>query len=139
MAYASLADATDLYGQDYVLTSVDRDADGNADAAATTAALSQASSLIDSYLAAKYTVPISPVPDLLVKYTVDIAIYECCPASTRTDEKRQRYEDALAWLKDVAKGIAVVAPPDAGDEAIHLPSAVSQPRLFTRPKMQGLM
>ena len=141
MSYATLQDAIDLYGETYVLTSVDRDEDGASDTTAITDALTQASSFIDSYLGARYDVPIpAPVPALLVKYEVDIAIYQLsADAGTGTDEKRRRYEDAEKWLINVAKGVASLGLDDPTDEQEHLPqTSYPNARLFTRSKM-GLL
>ena len=141
MPYATVQDAEDLYGADYVGSSFDRDRDGSVDPLAATSAFSKASSEIDSYLATRFDVPVSPAPDVVKERCIDIAIYRVCPDSALTDEKRRRYEDAIAWLKDVAKGLATL---DLGDD---VPATATQDvpetsypnaRLFTRRRMAGL-
>lgn len=141
MPYADLDDATDLYGEDYVLSSVDRDDDGNPDVEALRAALGQASSEMDSYLGVRFTVPIAPVPQLLVRYCVDIAIYQLAPdAGSYTDEKRRRYEDAIRWLQAVAAGKAALpVTPPTEDTQQPVPEMVSSTRLFTRTKLGGVL
>jgi len=143
MSYATVDDAISLYGEDYVLVSVDRDKDGEADPSAIEDALGQASSEIDSYIAFKYDVPISPSPKILVKYCVDIAIYQSSPGTlARTKEKRQRYEDAIAWLKAVSKGMAAIVidgPTDPEPDQSNEPVLSAGTREMTRSKMSGLL
>lgn len=141
MAYAALQDAKDRYGEDFILTAVTR-AD-TPDLDSFDKALDSASSEIDSYLASQYTVPVDPVPALIVRYCVDIAIYTASgDAGTGTDEKRLRYEDALKWLSKVAKG-EVVLDIDGDGEADNageggVPAYSTSARIFTRTTMGDL-
>lgn len=144
MPYATLQNAIDLYGEREVLTAVDRDEDGVADPTAITNALAQASTFMDSYIGAVYDVPIDSPPDHMVKYAIDIAIYNCSnDFGTLTKEKRQRYEDAVAWLKDISTGKAVlgVATEDApAVETMSMELDSSNPeRRFTRSTMRKLL
>lgn len=138
--YATLTNATDLYGDAYVETSVSRD-EGTSDL--TTAfekGIAAATSEMDSYLATRYTVPLEePVPQIVNRFCVDIAIYICsADAGVLTDEKTKRYERAIAWLKDVAKAVANLPIEPPSTDAEHLPQFATQTRLFTRTKMAGL-
>jgi len=66
-------------------------------------ALSDADAVIDGYAAGRYAVPLSPAPDNLVRVACQLARYGLLGIAV--DERaRQDYEDALAWLKDVAAG-----------------------------------
>lgn len=138
MAYADYEDAIDLYGNDYVSASITHD-DG-ANTAALTRALERASSEMDSYLGAVYAVPVSPVPEIVEQYCIDIAIYRAsADAGAVTDEKRKRYEDAIAWCKSVAAGKAVlIGVEEPASEDQHLPTYVTSTRIFSRTKMGGL-
>lgn len=139
MSYAVFQDALDLYGRDYVLTSIDRDDDGTPDLTSLTAALDQAASEIDSYLRSRYPVPLSPVPSLVKRYAIDIALYLCSPdAASATDEKRRRYEDAIRWLEKVAEGkLSLGAEEPTVDSST--PQLSYSPRLFSRSSMRGLL
>ena len=122
MAYTSKAQITTRWGATEVTLSADRDPqDGVADDAAIAAACADASSLIDSYLVrAGYTVPLDPVDDIIVGKASDIAVYMLSqqPGGAYTTEKRQRYEDALAWLDLVAdKTVELPGSPDANKVA----------------------
>ncbi|WP_096959107.1 gp436 family protein, partial [Escherichia coli] len=66
-------------------------------------ALTDASALIDSYLSARYTLPLAVVPAVLVQHCCAIAFYYLCDQRA-SDQARDRYREALAWLKDVMNG-----------------------------------
>jgi phage gp36-like protein len=147
MAYAVYQDAVDQYGEAYVLSSVtalDPD-DGTPVPEATAAfnkAAAKASSEMDSYLGVVYSTPVTPVADILVRFCVDISLYlASIDAGSGTDEKRRRYEDALAWLKRIADGKAVLVTDGEEAEAPvneHLPVLSAPARLFSRSTMGGL-
>lgn len=119
MAYTSKALMITRWGSDEVLRSADRDPqDGTADDATITAHCSDASSLVDSYLArAGYTTPVDPVPAVLVLKTTDIAVYTLSfdIGGAATTEKRKRYDDAIAWLEKIANGELKLPGADGGD------------------------
>lgn len=76
-------------------------------------ALADASAEIDSHLAARFAVPLAPVPAVLIRITCDIAIYRLFETARDDDVKdtRKRYEDAVKWLVGVAAGdISLDAP-----------------------------
>lgn len=72
------------------------------------AALTGASELIDGYAAAKYRTPLTPTPDPVRVWCQDIAIYRLYSAiGLVPPDIRTAFEDALAGLKDMAKGLIV--------------------------------
>lgn len=83
-------------------------------------ALTAASQEADSYLATRYAVPIAanPLPEHLVEVVCDIARYRLY-AGAADEEVQTRYTQAIAWLKDVSAGRALLpgVPLDAGDGA----------------------
>lgn len=120
MAYTSKAEVITRWGTDETVLSADRDPqDGIADDAAIAAACQDASSLIDSYLArGGYAVPVDPVPPVLTLRASDIAIYLLSQGvGELTTEKRQRYDDALKWLEEIAAGNGKVELPGAPDDS----------------------
>ncbi len=140
MPYATLQDAITLYGETYVFTSVDRDDDGAADEAITPA-LAQASSEMDSYIQARYTLPLPSTPDVLVRFCVDIAIYQVSEnAGSLTEEKRKRYEDAIKWLTNLAKNVVQLPiPPPAVDTSVNEAQITTQPRVMTRDSLRRII
>lgn len=118
MAYTSKAEIENRWGKPATLLSADRDPqDGVTDDAAISAACSAASSLIDSYLAkGGYATPVDPAPGVLTMHATNVAVYQLSAeiGSSYTDEKRKRYEDALAWCEAIASGKVKLPNPDDG-------------------------
>lgn len=103
-------------------------------------ALDDASALIDTYLAKRWEVPLAAPPRPLVSLCVDLACYLLARSDGEVSEDiRKRYEDALAMLKDVARGALDLPGLDgtpSGDGASG-PGAVvlaGAERLFGRDK-----
>ncbi|MCJ8161870.1 gp436 family protein [Acinetobacter zhairhuonensis] len=71
-------------------------------------AIQDASEEIDSYLAAKYTLPLPSTPNNLKRLACDIARYRLY-FQQPTEEVRKRYEDAKEFLKGVRDGKNVLA------------------------------
>ncbi len=68
-------------------------------------ALADATNLIDTYLCKRYELPFAEVPSILKKLCVDLASYMFATADELvTEDIRQRYEDAINTLKDIARG-----------------------------------
>jgi phage gp36-like protein len=143
-AYATQADIATLYGAN-ALVVADHNRDGIVDSAAVTRALTSASDEIDTYLAARYTLPLTEVPGFLKTLAVDIALYRLAlSADVLSDEHRKRYEDALGHLKRIAKGEAALvftATPATGDIDVSgaQPIVSGGPaKLFTRDLTRDL-
>lgn len=71
----------------------------------------EAASIVDGYLAARYTLPLVNVPDLVRGLTADIARYRLWDEKA-PEEVFKRYEAALRQLRDLSKG-DMMLPPDA--------------------------
>jgi phage gp36-like protein len=143
-AYATQADIATLYGAN-ALVVADHNRDGIVDSAAVTRSLTSASDEIDTYLAARYTLPLTEVPGFLKTLAVDIALYRLAlSADVLSDEHRKRYEDALGHLKRIAKGEAALvftATPATGDIDVSgaQPIVSGGPaKLFTRDLTRDL-
>lgn len=126
MGYATLEDIEELYGFDLLVRVADPNKTGAPDPELVAKGLQGADDIINAYLSAQYTVPVSPVPGMIRSAAVDIAVYRLAlKRSIRTDEMRQRYEDALAILDKISKGqIGLgLAPSDTnGDGTIENPN-----------------
>ena len=144
-AYATQADIATLYGAN-ALVVADHNRDGIVDSAAVTRALTSASDEIDTYLAARYTLPLTEVPGFLKTLAVDIALYRLAlSADVLSEEHRKRYEDALGHLKRIAEGKAALVftpvPPVEGqpDVSAAQPIVSGGPaKLFTRDLTRDL-
>lgn len=107
MAYATLAAMVARFGEDELIA-LTAPLDATApDAAMAGQALADASAVIDGYLASRYALPLETVPALLEPLCCDIARYRLAAGGSvhlPTDIQRQRYDDALIWLAQVAAG-----------------------------------
>lgn len=144
MTYATQADMDRYFGAAQVLIAADRDGDDSSDASVIREALDHASEEIDSYVGVKYNLPLtaSPPPRVLKRVCADIAMFRMSSnSSSMTEAKRERYEDAVKWLKQVAAGKATLGIAEteetADDETVK--SNDSETRQFTRTKMRNIL
>ncbi len=98
-------------------------------------AIARADAEIDAACGLRYTVPFAPVPERVKTLSADLAIYHLYSRRSIAPEVwRQKYQDALAFLKQVAAGQATLAgsggePPAAAREAAEMDSTQ---RIFSR-------
>jgi phage gp36-like protein len=98
-------------------------------------AIARADAEIDAACGLRYTVPFSPAPELVKSLAADLAVYHLYSRRGVAPEVwRQKYQDALAFLKQVAAGQATLAgsggePPPAERQS---PDFLSADRLFSR-------
>ena len=88
------------------------------DPAVSEKAIRDATELADSYIASRYSLPLSGIPESLKKYVLDIARYNLY-VQKPTEEVTKRYEEALTWLNRIASGRVILqlpANPDTGTE-----------------------
>ncbi len=139
MIYASVDDIDKRYGEDFLYTIADRNQDDTLDTAAIERSLSDASDLMNSYLATRYTLPIMETLPILSRACVDIAVYWLSEdAGVATEERRTRYDDAISWLERVTAGKTDL-PIQQPDEPTKTPGGLVSysPRLFTRQNLRG--
>lgn len=117
MAYCSKADLIERYGARELAQITDETAGHTPADAEITAACDEASSLIDSYVAARYAVPLSPVPAVVRSWACAIArrlLWK--DRATPEGSIVSAYDQALAQARDVARGVSRL-PDAAGVEA----------------------
>lgn len=140
MPYASLEDLIERAGEDEILQVADRDEDGTPDPDVVEAALVHADNIANGYVAVRYALPLTAVPDLLRTWCVSIARYHL-HRDGAPDYVVRDYKDALASLKDLARGVLDLpigaddpqpAPSDSGRVSIVGPEPV-----FTADKLKG--
>ena len=140
--YATQSDLEATWGLNEVQISSDWDGTGSVNSANVTSALTAASDEMDRYIAVRYAVPLTVVPDDLVRVCCDIAMYRLCPfAGTLTDQKAQRYKEALGFLKDLAAGKATLGA-QQDEEIAAVPAQAESygpPRALTRESMRRLL
>jgi phage gp36-like protein len=146
MPYATEQDIADSYGSARLDMLADIGA-GTRDDAKIARALDGASATIDGYISQRYALPLPSTPAVLRQACIDIAVYRLASDATLlTDDIRQRYEDAIAFLKDVAKAVAALGLPTRADQASGATDAASpqtvlvdaDPRVFSRQSLRRM-
>lgn len=87
-----------------------RGEDGEIDAAVVTKAIVDATSTVDSYIGARYALPLATVPDQIKSAAEDLARYQLYTVECPTLVKERR-DQAIAWLKDISAGKATLGVP----------------------------
>ena len=113
MAYATPAELVERFTLGEVKRLAPAAGDPGYDEARVIQVLDDASAELDSYLAVKFEVPIAPVPELLKKFTCDLA-REALDGTGRTNviEAGKR---ARAWARSVAAGTASLGAQPEGE------------------------
>ena len=107
MIYATRSDIETIYGARHLATLVPVDVDMDI---AVARAIDSAQAMIDPYLRKRYAVPLPLVPAIVRQCAIDIACWQLAPAADRMSEEiEKRAKMRLAFLKDVAAGIADIA------------------------------
>ena len=107
MTYATLDDLINRAGLVEIRQVADRNGDGDPDSVVVAAALTTADRLIDGYVGTRYSLPMAEVPSLVNTWAVSIARYHLHAAGA-PDYVAQDFKDAVAALKDVARGLIVL-------------------------------
>lgn len=103
MAYAALADLVARFTETEIGQVADTDGSGEIDAALVDRALGDAGAEIDAALVGRYTLPMVPVPDLLVRVACDLA-RESLYADRPTEAVSNRAKQSRDLLAAIAAG-----------------------------------
>lgn len=140
MAYCSQDDILEQMDEDILIQLTD-DADaGSVDDDKVTRAIADADADIDSYVGVRKDVPLDPVPTVIRKRSVDMAIYNLyARRQGAPDDRKERYDAAVRWLALVAKGEVSLGEddPDAPPADRHAPDIDHNDVIFSRDKMTG--
>lgn len=140
MAYATQQNMIDRYGSKEMIRLTDRASPpaGAIDAAVMSQALASADALANSYIAARVTTPLDPVPLALTDAVCAIARYKLF-TGVRSQDVTDDFNGAVKWLAAVGAGAAQI-----GDEGAPPPEAtsgspqISAPdRVFSRDTLKG--
>jgi len=141
--YITRTDLEQRFGIDEIAELLDDDHDDDEsgdESDSLTAAIADASNIIDGYLASQYTLPLSSVPDLVKAWASDIARFKLWDEKA-PEEVRARYDDVLAQLKDLARGLISLPPGSDGEKPTASGAAnitgFSNTRLFTEDTLAG--
>lgn len=118
--YATKQDIIELHGAEFLFLIARRgddetDLSGPLTNQAIADALSHASSEADAFIAVRYPTPVPSVPPIVRSHVINIACHQLASTHDRmTEIIRQRYEDALRWLRDLSSGRANLPGGDDG-------------------------
>lgn len=138
MTYATQADMEDAFGATEILQIADRDGDSLPDAGFLDAVLERADSCIDGYLSGRYALPLAtPYPPVIVATACDLARYWLYD-NEATERVREGFEDAMAWLKDVAASkVLLQLPAASANVAVGSPDGSAPDRVFSADTLAG--
>jgi len=107
MAYCTVADIEKMIPAEAIIQLTDDEGANSVNTGRVNEAITQSDAEIDSYCATRgYVVPFSPIPDIVKKMSVDIAIYNLY--SRRVEQipetRAERYKNAMRQLEGIAKG-----------------------------------
>lgn len=135
MGYATKQNLIDRFGAEELIQLTDRATPpaGVINDTVLNQALADADAEADGYLGARYTLPLASVPLALKRIAADIARYRLYD-NRATDEVRQRYEDAVKFLRDVSRKEATLGidPP----RIENAPQSSAAARLFTHDTLK---
>jgi len=115
MSYCTLQDLRDRYGDDELIQLTDRANIGTINESVINRAIADADGEIDGYLGGRFNVPADPITKSLVRVACDISRYYLYDDAA-TDTVKDRYKNAIAFVKAIGKGdisIGVNADGDA--------------------------
>lgn len=144
MAYAAQSDLVPLrMTQNDLIQLTDDGNTGTVAAAVVTAALEEASGKVDSYCRGRYATPLQQSDDVK-GLTLDIATYLLFSRRremTVGETVRQRYEDAISFLKDISTNKAQLDQPSGATPQTSLqgPTIGDRPHVFSRHKTEGFI
>ncbi len=128
MSYATRSELEDRYGADEI-----QQRESMLPVGAVDRALADADAEVDSYLTGRYSLPLSPVPGNIARLAAAIARYRLLGDAV-TEIARKDYEDARAWLREVAAGrvqIDGVTPVAAASPAGTVDYVIGRDKAFT--------
>lgn len=127
MAYSTQDDVQRAAGGEKILVQLsDLEDTGAVDTATVAAAIAKADAWIDSYVAKKRAVPLSPVPTMVNTISAEEAVYRLRSQRQFMTERDQRAHDQNEkWLDGVARGLVTLGvDPQPAESALNDPDVV---------------
>jgi len=140
MAYCTETDIKRQIDWDTLVQLTDDTDSGLIDSDILDRAIADADAEIDAYCGSRYSVPFTTVPDVIRKRSVDITIYNLYARRRGApDDRKERYTNAMQFLKDVARNIVSLGEddPDGVPSGANAPEISSSDRIFSREKLKG--
>lgn len=141
MPYITQQHIIDSIGESDFVMLADPNCTGAADEDVVARAIAAAESEVSSYVGQRYALPLAETPPILLQVTADVAAYRLARTpDLMTEDRRQRYKDAIAWLAKLAQGtvrldVALTATPDTVHGGVFQRGPERQ---MTRCKLTGI-
>jgi phage gp36-like protein len=126
MAYCTQADLVSRFGENELIGFTDMAGLGVIDTTVLNPVIDDATARIDSYLRSKYSLPLLTVPAELITAACDIVRY-LLHRDLVTDIAKDRYNQAISFLKDLSRGRAVLDV--SVNDAIAVTARLSVPKI----------
>lgn len=132
MSYITTNDMIAAFGSEEIVavTNLDDPSRVEINEAILERAIADAQSQVDAYLRSRYVTPIDPTPDVLKRITCDLT-RGILDQNNPREEVVRRWEAAIAFLKDVARGLANLPGEGAAKADVGEPEMVSARATFT--------
>lgn len=141
MAYSTIDDIRKLLPEQELIALTDDEALGVVNQGRVDEAIAQADAEVDSYCAVRYSVPVAPVPALLRKFSVDIALYSLYSRAVQSapEVRAERYRATVRQLEGISKGTLTlgVEEAEAADSSGAETNKTEDTSVFTRKGMEG--
>jgi len=142
MSYSVQDDILEQISEAELIDLTDDEGAGSVDTSAVARAIADADAEIDGYCATRYTVPFLPVPVMIRKLSVDIAIYNLYSRRGKgmgdivPEDREKRYNNAIRFLRDVSKGLISLGADAPAQDSGGGPEATTDKsdRVFTMGK-----
>ena len=138
--YCSLDDFIKRFDLDELIQLTTASGSGAIDRQVISAAIEDASSLIDGYVGGRYTLPLSTVPKVLIRICADIARYNLYDnAVTEVVEKNHKH--AVDFLMNISTGKVRLglSNTDEKAESDAIISIESDDKVFDRNRSKGFI
>ena len=140
MAYSALDDIKKQIEEAELIRLTDEERTGSIDLSKVDSAIGNADVEIDAYLGEKFTLPLTVVPAIVTKLSVDLAIrnlYQLNPGGV-PEHRETQATNAVRMLEKIANGKLSLGAkdPDSG-KSDHSVRIVSSTRIFSRKTMRS--
>jgi phage gp36-like protein len=141
MPYSTLSDVQDQLSEAELIGLTDDAGAGAVDADVVARAIADADEEIDGYVGSRVKVPLSPVPGIVRKVSVDTAIYNLYARRHNSipEIREKRYDNAMKFLAKVATGTISLGAddPEGNPPSTSGIAAKSAPPVMTAAKLEG--
>ncbi|MDR3561901.1 MAG: DUF1320 domain-containing protein [Negativicutes bacterium] len=140
--YCTLDDLINQSSEAVLIKMTDDDDTGEINQTIVDRAIDDAQGEIESYCESRYALPFSPVPGIIRKVAVDIAIYNLLSRRGYDKDSEdqgivQRYKDSIKFLQNLANGVVTVGPRVPSPNQPQTNTIKSSQRIFSRSRMEG--